>query len=118
MFMPKEIQDEVPQGSILSPPTLYSLYVMITPPPPQTPKCPVMMMHIYTTDCKESYILRKLPCNLTSIVVVWAMEHKNQWRQHSDHLFLTKTWTGWGSCYAEMMQTQKWLKSRPSKSQF
>jgi hypothetical protein len=36
MFMPKEIQDEVPQGSILSPPTLYSLYVMITPPPPKS----------------------------------------------------------------------------------
>jgi hypothetical protein len=34
-------------------------------------------------------------------VVVWALEHKNQWTWDSGHVFFSLTWTGQGLSYSE-----------------
>jgi hypothetical protein len=57
--MPRDIQSEVPQGSVLSP-TLYSLYINYMP---QTLEVYLGLFAddtcIYVNDRKEGYVLRK-----------------------------------------------------------
>jgi len=72
----RAIQAGVLQGSVLST-TLYSLYINDTP---QTPRVYRALFAddtcIYTTDRKDSYVLRKYQRDR---VVVWTLEHKDQW---------------------------------------
>jgi len=65
--MPRDLQAGVLQGSILAT-TLYSLYKNDTL---QTPGVYLALFAnytcIYTTDCKEGYVLRKLQRSLASV---------------------------------------------------
>jgi hypothetical protein len=58
MSMPRDIRAGVVQSSILSP-TLYSLYINVTPQTPGVYLDPCASnTYIYTTDHKEGYVLR------------------------------------------------------------
>jgi hypothetical protein len=71
MSAPRNIQAEVPQGSILSS-TLYNIYINVTP---QTPGIYLGLFAddtcIYVADRKQEYILRKLQRNL-SVIEMWC----------------------------------------------
>jgi hypothetical protein len=64
---PRKTQAGVTQGSVLAP-TLYSLYINDIP---QIPGFHLALFAddtcIYATDCKESYVLRKLQCGLNAM---------------------------------------------------
>jgi hypothetical protein len=64
---PEKYKLEMSQGSVLAP-TLYTLYINVTLPPPQTTEFNVDLfaddMCLYATDHKEGYVLRKLQLGL------------------------------------------------------
>jgi hypothetical protein len=71
MSTPREIQAGVPQGSVLSP-TLYNLSINDAP---QSPDVHLALFAddtcIYSTDRKETYVLRKLQRGLT-LIELWC----------------------------------------------